>query len=402
MRSIPVAILGLAFLFAGCDTSTQAGTSSETQTALQELADNVRKAPGSGLLSGSVLASGAAARKAGDSDTQSAGGLTEASICLALQQEFFPPMPSQLQSALWMSFRIDPPQRMDGTPYHCGDGVPLRWYLQQVQKDSATLARLEYEGWYLRSGTQGFIDSAALLETIRYPSGFELISDLFLGGIDRFNIPHSWHSVTFFGNGRFRLLDSDTQPNWNGISHSYGSASGPYWSTGSNEHCTPISDLNRNVVIGAFCRHLDSSAAGWTESIVVRGPSGEVIVPRNLHASPVDDSMGLRLEDSSSDRQACPGAPIHLRIHAKTVRADSLIIGARTWLAVQLASTAPELDSTALVEDSVGNGMWVPISVTPTGASPDTIVVGLERRYWNSQTSSISEIRIPLGACRQQ
>jgi len=36
---LPLALLG-AFLFAGCDSGTQASTSSETQTALQELADN--------------------------------------------------------------------------------------------------------------------------------------------------------------------------------------------------------------------------------------------------------------------------------------------------------------------------------------------------------------------------
>jgi hypothetical protein len=36
---LPLALLG-AILFAGCDTGTQASTSSETQTALQELADN--------------------------------------------------------------------------------------------------------------------------------------------------------------------------------------------------------------------------------------------------------------------------------------------------------------------------------------------------------------------------
>jgi|GEM_PF-2039660 len=37
--TLPLALLG-AILFAGCDTGTQASTSSETQTALQELADN--------------------------------------------------------------------------------------------------------------------------------------------------------------------------------------------------------------------------------------------------------------------------------------------------------------------------------------------------------------------------
>jgi hypothetical protein len=390
--TLPLALFG-AILLAGCDsTTTLASTSSETQTSLQELADNVRTAPKSAFSQASVTsamrAMTAASRMASPIDTQYMGVFTEQSVCEPFQYERFLPPDSSVRSYdLWFSIRLNRPQRMDGTPYHCGDGTPMKLFLQQSTKKLATRILAEYDGWYLRSRNEGYIDSGLFHERMTYPNGFTLEGNLSLGQIDHFNIPHSWHDLRSFDSGKYQFLDTGWLP-----------------SPGLREFCSSITDVSKGVQIGTFCWEFDSSG-NKTDSVVVRDGSGRRISPRALPVDFRDDSMGLRLQDPTLDRQACTTDSIRLRVWAKTVQAVPELTPARTILSISRSSSSLSRDTIALTEDALGTGTWVDFAILPEGDGTDSILVQLIRTYWPespySANNEISLLTIPLSACRK-
>lgn len=282
---------------ASCDTSTKAadGTSSETQSALQALADNVRRTP---IEPGTASGGSIAARGLSDSGTYCAGEQNWTSYGW-LQAESYDGAIDWRSDAssewAWISIRNELALDAGGAPIEgCHKGyMSARAQQVQMSKEGGVS---RYDGLFWRDRDTGSMTDVLWEGVTRYPSGFVLAEKLYRKGPGMPLEVDTLREDTYsFAEGRFAFAFSSRDPVYGVPAHqreweeAYEQSLPIVW-------CVPVIDAQQGGLhVGSVCKDLRNQS--WT----IRGGDGTIIVPAGTVGVPLDDSMGVRILSTSWD-----------------------------------------------------------------------------------------------------
>lgn len=305
-RLIPL-FVGLVLVSCDSGTKEAEGTSSETQTALQALADNVReipRGPGGGGMPNTPATAG---RVAGDldMDCRSTMAWTEGGW---LQAEFYDGHNwmagvQESDSAFsWLTYRneLATDEHGDALPGWCPTG-PMRTRASNRWR-ARNGEQAVFEGLFRRDRDSGGMTSVRWEGLLLYPSGFQLRS-----------------IITQFGSNL--LLEPDTSQEW---AYSFGEdrygfrfrfslgQDGTSWQQYETERdsiaCAAILDhATSDRRVGSVCG--TRSLSRWT----IRDANGNVVPPRGTTMGAIDDSMGVRILSTGWD-----GDRLRIRFRVRT------------------------------------------------------------------------------------
>jgi hypothetical protein len=380
-RLLPL-LVGLSLV--SCDSGTKhtEGTSSETQTALQALADNVREIPrepgGGAIPAASPVAGRLAVEGSAYTDCYSSWRWTQDGW---FQWEFYDGhdwtkfSPDPHPDLLWMVSRNELATDPQGYPLvgTCPTGPMRARASNRWRSRNGELA--SFEGLFERARDSGGMTSSKWVGSIVYPSGFQL-------------------GATFTASGPNKLLEPDTLQEW---SYSFGEGrygfrfrfslgqDGTSWQSWESEndsiYCAPILDRsNGGSEIGSVCGTRRLSR--WT----IRDANGFVVTPRGGALEAPDDSMGVRFLSTRWE-----GDSLRIRLRVRTAP-FSLAQWSRTSIVV--GDTLTE-SSYAAIKPKPGDMEFVlpdtnfvgPETVELAFAAEDlanrsTMRVDLNRAYW--------------------
>lgn len=345
--------LALMLSVASCDSSMKAadGTSSETQSSLQALADNVQKTPeGPGMASGSSVA---------------ARGLSDSSASCGAEQQWTRYGWLQAESYdgsiwweldttsewAWKSVRNELALDAGGNPIEgCHKGY-ISARAQQSQM-SRTGVMSSFNGLYWRDRDTGGMTDALWEGAIRYPSGFALAVASRRKGPGMPMETDTLRETTYsFADGRYAFTFSSSDPVYGENVHqqewmeAYAESRPMLW-------CVPIFDMHQGgAEAGSVCEELRDHS--W----VIRDRNGGVVSPAGSGVAPLDDSMGIRILSTRWDGDS-------LRI---ALRVQTAPFALRQWSR-----------TTVLVGDSVGRSAWstTGLAALDSVSFPDTNFVG--------------------------
>jgi hypothetical protein len=370
---LPLALLG-AILFAGCDTGTQASTSSETQTALQELADNIRTSPAYIPIADHPHA----ARRLffmGDSCTGAEISLIrdgsypeEALSALDLSRGLDSLTPGS-STYRWRSCRLGLATNSTGQRKTCGEGGPFQahWHEALLQTDNI---RWIYDGTASGEDTRKGISRLEYTATNSNPTAFQLVYHEIDTTPNPVAVWFNWsdysvsESFTLFGGDRYRISgmpnDIDTLR-----------------LAGFN--CYPIQDLKDGArVIGHACY------SPRADSAFVIDAADRRILGNFLATHPVADSMGLIILSATRTTDS-----IHLDLRIQVPSAPGLS-QALTRLCLGCSLPASEAEPHRILDLDpllVEQGIRVGWSLPSVDFDSTAGFLSIERRYpdWLTQ-----------------
>ncbi len=301
-RLLPL-IVGLSLVSCDSGTKEAEGTSSETQTALQALADNVIEVPRGPGGARVPIASQTAARSAYTGRDACASGAAWSWVGFA-QAEYYDGRPwwHQDSSFAWQSVRSELATDNHGNfvPGECPIG-PLkaravdRWRAQNGERAS-------FEGVFWRDHDSGGMTFARWEGAIVYPSGFELRASILRSGPNLLLLPDTLLELSYsFAEGRygfrFRYSPGLNGANWEGLDSAWNSIA-----------CVAILDrANSSRQVGSVC------GSPGTSRWIIRDAKGNVLNPQRNPAIAIDDSMGVRVLSTRWD-----GDSLRVRFRVKT------------------------------------------------------------------------------------
>jgi hypothetical protein len=368
MKTILPLALAVAILLAGCDTGTQAGTSSETQTALQELADNVRTNPALAKPTGPANVT---ARKLASIDSCVGAELTWIQDGF-WQEEVLPPTIVDQNDpdpgSRWLARRVGLAVDRNGQPKVCGDGgyFQVHWHQEILDTTGG-------HSWAtgIASGTDQIrgLDRFEYDLTSTYPTGFQMTWH----EIDSTPQPSAgwfnWKDFTqlevysSFGGGRYRILrpvsiDTSRIPRFD---------------------CSPILDLKDGAkTVGHFCKGIERDSTLILDARDHR-------IPGNFLAShPIVDSMGLTILSATLGADSLR---ISLRIQVPTAPGFS---PALTRICLQCSDSGMTTVGPWVLDLPTGQaemGTHIYWSIPAPDFDPASKSVSILRRYpdWRSQ-----------------
>lgn len=302
-----------------CDSGTKhtEGTSSETQTALQALADNVREIPRGPGGTQAPLASPVAGRAMDVGESRCMDALRWIQGAW-LQAEFYDGLdwfawPKDTDAVLaWRSVRNEFATDEQGNELSepCPTG-PMKARTSDMYRVRGG-ELVAYTGYVRRDGDSGGMTSVRWEGVIRYPSGFELRSTVVKSGPNLFVETDTLQEWTYsFEQGRYSFRFSSGLP-------------GNTWISRDSTFCAAVLDhANFGRQVGSVCGTRNLSQ--WT----IRDAYGAILPPQGVPAPAYDDSMGVRVlstrwdGDSLRIRFRVRTAPFSLRQWSRT----SIVVG---------------------------------------------------------------------------
>lgn len=311
MKSRSIAQLGFALILAACDTSSTqvaGGTTSETQSSLQVLADNVKTPLNTGI---EVASKPAAARSGFDSTMEEALWIESQFLqleVLPFDATEWPWMNAYRKpNALWQSCRFGPTTELDGSPKIPGIGGYMQVKVAQSDLDSSGVLRRCTGTLYRNNGSHGMTDGDYTCSLL-YPSDFSLVQQFHTNPRegDRWGNSQDVFSrrTATFSDGRYQFPIEEP------VMH-LDSSTGTF--TGFS--CNPIRDrLQPDASIGSYCIYDTMDMQGrLNETIRILDKDGVWIKPQRTTSSLPADSMGLRVLDWTLDNDSLR---LHLRVQA--------------------------------------------------------------------------------------
>jgi predicted small secreted protein len=349
--------LAICALLAGCDTSAtlgtdvrQAGTSSETQTALQELADNVRGTPAAPMTN-------AAARQmlTDDRDPEYWNNVADSwiSSCWAQVEELVPSVSSHPygKGYIWYSVRNDCATDRSGAAIAPGYRGFMQARAHQDRLDSSGYLE-NLDGLYWRNSDSGTMTNGRWWGTYSYPSGFVLDVDI---RVDPSRFPDEGMIETSrrfsFEKGRYLILDEKSLDE-------------------ARRTCSPILDREQNAEIGRFC--LDSFG-----TTTVFDAIGNRVKPRAT-STQIHDSMGIRLLNQRID-----GDTMRFELRIQTPETSYLKpVLTQLWVGGTLNDFADSLFTLPMDRDSCSKGIRINLNIPIHWLkNANTPRVELKRKY---------------------
>lgn len=339
--------IALTLSVASCDTSatTADGTSSETQTALQALADNVRREPEPPGGAGAGASSPAARKLSDDGDINCDGRAEQWTRYGRLQAEQYDGNTwwANDSSKAWMSIRNELATDASGGPL--ADACPTGYMQALAEHRWRTLSGVlvEYHGRFWRDSGSTGMTNVVWNGTHRYPSGFMLKGRLSKWTDSEVVLEPAetdWE-YSFGKDGRFAFRFRQSREEE--LRNRRGSDSA------DTSACVPVEDRWRGgAAIGSVCMNYRTGL--WT----IRDASGAILLPQASTGAAVDDSLGVRvlsaLWDGDSLRIALrvQTAPFDLRqwSHTSVLIGDSL--RREEWLVADMNHPGALFDSASL------------------------------------------------------
>lgn len=365
MKFRSIAQFGFALILAACDTSSTqvaGGTTSETQSSLQALADNIQMPLKTGLEGTSATA---AARIGADTTSQELAWINsrflqfEALSWNAVEWHWWGGF--RKPNVLWQSCRFGPATELDGSPKIPGIGGYMEVKVAESDLDSSGVLRRCTGTLYRNEGSYGMTDGDYTCSFL-YPTGFSLEQRFHTNPPEGNELGNSQsvfsRRIVTFGDERYQFPIEEPvmrHDSTTGISTGFS--------------CNPIRDrLHANASIGSYCIYNAMDMQGrLNETIRILDKDGVWIKPQRTTSSLPADSMGLRVLDWTLGNDSLR---MHLRVQAPA--ASNLARPLNRIVCTGLFSK--DLDSLAVEQG-------IPIEWSIPKPTNDTLLIEFQRLY---------------------